>query len=1023
MGLDRVKEALSGFHMPKMGRKKEDVPEAVATITTTTTSVTELEPVMAVAVAAPITAAGITAALRDSRHDEKAIVPPYQELTAAPAVITAPLLHKPAAPLIDEEHMSSISARKLKPLSVLSPSGSVMMAEIGTSTPHPTATVKKPTGVVQHPTVATTNVNAAVLVMPSPVTPVVAVPATTHTVTSNAHVTPIADSFKTKALHLAAAVTAPLAAAKDKLTGHHHDEATVPRGTTTITATTSTAAHPTAATAIPHPIITSTAAVHPTTTTTTAAVYPTTSLTSKVSHLAAAVTAPLVAAKDKLTGHHHDHPTTPATTTTTATTHTTNSPTSKAAYLAAAVTAPLIATKEKLAGHHSDHSTTTTTSITHGSTPSTATTAAAPESIIAASGRRFSRTSVEILKEQTVVKKKVLGKAPDDVAAKVPHNDDEEFIMVETTTTRTITTISPTHTHVYEPGGVAAAAAATPAVATAAAHVEKPVEVKHTEVKTVEIHVTHPTEIKPVEVKYVDVKPVEVNHVDVKPAEVKHVDSTDDKHASGYIKPVVVAVTGTASAVAAVFSGKKDSNVLETDKAVIGKAPEAVLATVPHKFDEEVVTVKTTTTSTTTTDEKVAPTAATHAVQPVIHTHVTKAAETVAAAVPVTGTAVDSIAPGAIASTVPHKDGEDVDLMKTTTTTDITPTSDIKGKSKHADQLPLVTAAPIIVETPAKPVVQVTITETEAETKEAKKERKKKEKVAKKAEVKKNKVPLKTKLQKISGPGFAAPAAASIGHEDPPIFTVTEDDVEKPMPILTKRPILTVSEEDVQKPSPMNAPHPVILYVAPKLVSTSALKVASAPRPMILDQPIQSKDIKLPKIRIPKVKVPKVKAPKMPKMSKLKKKAKVETVAVVVPETTTVKTTTTTTETVVGPEVKPVVVEPVTPVVILEVPKPIVETVTIHTVEPVVAPKPKPAPKVIEVPKPVIVEAPKAIEAPKPVIVETVVKKVVEAPKPVIVEAPKVVEARKPVVVEPPKPIIVESTQVQASRSRSCQGS
>ncbi|KAG0273331.1 hypothetical protein BGZ95_010862, partial [Linnemannia exigua] len=481
---DKVKEAFSGFHMPKMGHKKENAPEVAAITATTNTSATGVQPVTAVVATVPI-AASIAAALRESHHDEKVIPPPHQELTAAPDVITAPLLHKPAAPLIEEEHMTSISARKQEPLSVLPPSGSVMVtdkattteplhtsrdvashphafavaapatiaaaapvvttiattttapmketAEIRTSTPHhSTTTVHQPTTTVQHPTVATTLVNAAAPLVPGSFTPVVTVPTAAHIAPTDSHSTPMANSFKTKASHLAAAVTAPLAAAKDKLTGHHHDEATVVPTATSTTASTShpttSTAHPTTTAATPHPISTTTAAHVPTTAT---ADHPTTSPTSKVSHLTAAVTAPLVAARDKLTGHHHDHPTTPTTAATAVTTHTTThtstTPTSKAAHLAAVVTAPLVAAKEKLTGHHSDH--TTTTSTTQAATPSTAAPRSMPESISAASAHRLSRTSVDMPKEEVVVEKKVLGKATDDVASKIPHNDDEEVIM------------------------------------------------------------------------------------------------------------------------------------------------------------------------------------------------------------------------------------------------------------------------------------------------------------------------------------------------------------------------------------------------------------------------------------------------------------------------------------------------------------------------------------------------------------------------------------------------------------------
>ncbi|KAG0070022.1 hypothetical protein BGZ89_001617 [Linnemannia elongata] len=1092
---EKVKGAFSGFHMPKMGRKKDEKDAEVEATTTSTMSVTDVKPAMAAAVAVPV-AASIAAALRDTHDDEPFIEPPHHRLTSAPAVITEPLYHKPAAPLIDEDKSTSISARKLEPLSVLPPSGSVMVtdkattttepvhsshgvtshphvgaaapvtiaaaaaapiitattttmkatSERGTSTHHSTtaAAVEHPTAAaVEHQTVTSTLVNAAVGVIPVPVTPLVAASAAEthrHPTETEAHSTPISNSLKTKASHLAAAVAAPLVAAKDKITHRHDDPVT---HNSTASTTTTTAVHPDTTTS--HV----TTAAPPRATTTSHA---TTPPTSKAAHMAATVAAPFVAAKDKITGHHHNLPETHDTTTTTTATHTTTSPTSKAAHLAAAVTAPLVAAKDKLTGHHHDDKT------THKTTPATA--------AVTGSGLHESRrASVEVPKEQTVVEKKVIGKAPEDVASTIPHNDDEEVIMVETITTRTVTTIPPTRTHVYEPGGAAAAAAAA-----TVAHVEDPAEVAHTG-KTNETHTA----------KHVAAKHIEV----AKPVEIKH---TEVKHEPGSTASVVAAVTGAASAVAAVFSGRRHSTVSNTGKSDVDKGQEVVHATAPHNTSEDVVMMRTKGTTTTTDVEPShvhsTTSANMHAVKPVVETHVTKATETVAAAVPVSAAAVDSIihpvdkhlakatsvtteetvigkVPETVASSVPHKHDEDVVMVQsTTTTTEVSPAMDVKGKAKHDDHLPVVAAAVpvVVVETAPKPDVDITM----VETKEAKKERKLKEKLAKKEakkEAKKNQVPLKTKINKFTGAGLAAAAAAAVSYEDrlpvhsmpalhvteedvkkpslpvvaaplltmteddvekpqipevpEPIFTVTEDDIDVPYPVLTKHPVLTVTEDDVEYPSPLNAPHPVIPYVAPKLVSTSALKVASAPRPMIPAQPAQGKDIKLPRVTIPRIKAPKIKAPKMPKLKKKSPKV-LTTAAAVVPEPKAVETATTMTKTTV--------VEPVKPVVVLEVPEPVVETVVETVVEPpkpvVEAPKtivfdapkvPKPA-KIIEapkfvlvepLPKPVIVEAPK----PKPAVIETV--KPIEVPKPVVVKAPP-----KPVVVEaPPKPVVVETVK------------
>ncbi|KAG0208639.1 hypothetical protein BGX28_000447 [Mortierella sp. GBA30] len=101
-------------------------------------------------------------------------------------------------------------------------------------------------------------------------------------------------------------------------------------------------------------------------------------------------------------------------------------------------------------------------------------------------------------------------------------------------------------------------------------------------------------------------------------------------------------------------------------------------------------------------------------------------------------------------------------------------------------------------------------------------------------------------------------------------LTLTEDDVDKPVPKLSAPPVIQLTEDDVVKPDPSLAPHPVVPKVEPKLVSTSAVKVANAPRPMIPAHPVQGKDIKFPKMKMPVFVMPRPKMPKMLKISKPK---------------------------------------------------------------------------------------------------------------------------------------------------------
>ncbi|KAG0242860.1 hypothetical protein BGX31_011450 [Mortierella sp. GBA43] len=112
-------------------------------------------------------------------------------------------------------------------------------------------------------------------------------------------------------------------------------------------------------------------------------------------------------------------------------------------------------------------------------------------------------------------------------------------------------------------------------------------------------------------------------------------------------------------------------------------------------------------------------------------------------------------------------------------------------------------------------------------------------------------------------------------------LTLTEDDVYKPIPRLSARPVLRLTEDDVKMPDPSFARHPVLRVVEPNSDSSSALKVARAPRPMIPSHPVQGKDIKLPpmpkmpkmrKVSMPRVHLPKMKKPHIgkPKLPKVK---------------------------------------------------------------------------------------------------------------------------------------------------------
>ncbi|KAF9916949.1 hypothetical protein BX616_002352 [Lobosporangium transversale] len=114
------------------------------------------------------------------------------------------------------------------------------------------------------------------------------------------------------------------------------------------------------------------------------------------------------------------------------------------------------------------------------------------------------------------------------------------------------------------------------------------------------------------------------------------------------------------------------------------------------------------------------------------------------------------------------------------------------------------------------------------------------------------------------------------------VLTLTEDDVEKPVPFLSAPPTLSLTEEDVEKPDPTKEHyrHPVIPAVPSKPVSTSAMKVARAPQPMIPPVPQRGKDRlpPMPEIHMPKVNIamPKMNIPKMQRHTGEKKNRKMK---------------------------------------------------------------------------------------------------------------------------------------------------
>ncbi|KAF9979685.1 hypothetical protein BGZ75_009344 [Mortierella antarctica] len=136
-------------------------------------------------------------------------------------------------------------------------------------------------------------------------------------------------------------------------------------------------------------------------------------------------------------------------------------------------------------------------------------------------------------------------------------------------------------------------------------------------------------------------------------------------------------------------------------------------------------------------------------------------------------------------------------------------------------------------------------------------------------DVEKPVVPTVSHLLTLNEEDVEKPTVPVVSHK----LTLTEDDVDKPVPSLSAPPILRLTEDDVEKPDPASASHPVVPKVPPKLVSTSMIKVTTAPRPVIPEQPVQGKDIKFPRVRMPVVvmpRMPRIKAPKMPHVSKPK---------------------------------------------------------------------------------------------------------------------------------------------------------
>ncbi|KAI1314614.1 hypothetical protein EDD11_001957 [Mortierella claussenii] len=253
------------------------------------------------------------------------------------------------------------------------------------------------------------------------------------------------------------------------------------------------------------------------------------------------------------------------------------------------------------------------------------------------------------------------------------------------------------------------------------------------------------------------------------------------------------------------------------------------------------------------------------------------------------------------------------------------------------------------------------------------------------------------------------PIVPTVSH----VLTVTEDDVHKPIPKLLAPPMLRFTEDDVEKPDPSNASHPVIPYVAPKAVSTSAARVAGAPRPMIPAEPVKGKDIRLPTVALPAMRMPKMSKPKMPKRKKFKMPK------FSAPKMPHVAMPTLSKKSKVAPEAKstrPVISAPIdaVPLEAAAAIAPVVaaEEVGTHVVEPVET-QPDHAPERTESPQPVIMEAPKDFIPAEPMHVQSMPAEVAspqDLESPIQVQsAPVEVPCVGTYVLESPKPQALET--------------
>ncbi|KAG0255326.1 hypothetical protein BG011_005189 [Mortierella polycephala] len=445
-------------------------------------------------------------------------------------------------------------------------------------------------------------------------------------------------------------------------------------------------------------------------------------------------------------------------------------------------------------------------------------------------------------------------------------------------------------------------------------------------------------------------------------------------------------------------------------------------------------------------------------------------------------------APDAIATASPHKTDEDIVEMRTTTATMIMPEDEIEMFPESVGSTSKVPPAALIIDTIEEtswssgddvqmdPLTTVMVVEAAGsegdeevaaegimETKETDKETDETDIETVKKE-KKPRVPIKTRISKVTAPAAAAITSAAVAYKerqpamkkrpslrikeddvhkptvpivshqltmteddvDEPVvpivshrLTLTEDDVDKPVPRLSAFPVLRLTEDDVDKPDPSTARYPVIPKVEPKLVSTSALKVANASRPMIPDQPVQGKDIKLPtmhmpkvpKVHMPEMNMPKVSKPKLPKMSKpklpkitkpklpkvhmptiTKRKSKVtpEPAPVSSVATTTTETTSATPVDAVAPAVAPL------PIFAAGDKTEIADTAVAKD-EPAMAPV---------APMTEVAETTMPVAAPTPVVQEPVKPRMVEGPvkKPVIVAATAVPVAAAAATTHPSPP-------------------